>query len=103
VLHLTEEEFSNLPLGAEPETIDAMLKADSPLPAGLSSSDTAQLMVLKTKFKGISRKQAEGDLICDMQQILQFLEGDTMGQKKEICLFIMYVQNRTISTQAGSR
>jgi hypothetical protein len=90
VLHLSQEEFEQLPLGAEPETIDAMLKTDSPLPAGLSAGDTAQLMLLKTKLKGISRKQAEGDFICDMQQILQFLEGDTMGQKKEICLLVMY-------------
>jgi hypothetical protein len=57
VLHITQQEFEELPLGAEPETIDAMMHTDAPLPRGLSASDTAQLMVLKTKLKGITRKQ----------------------------------------------
>jgi hypothetical protein len=90
VLHLSQEEFEQLPLGAEPESIDHMLKADSPLPAGLSASDTAQLMVLKTKLKGITRKQSEAQFISDMEQILQFLEGDTVGERKSICLYVMY-------------
>ena len=90
VLHLTQKEFEELPLGVEPEQIDSMLRPDSPLPSSLSASDVQQLTLLKTKLKGITRKQQEGDFICDMQQILQFLQSDTLGQKKEVVLFIMY-------------
>lgn len=102
VLHLTQQEFEELPLGAEPEQIDSMLQTDAPLPRGLSAADTAQLMVLKTKLKGLSRAQKECDFVGDMEQILKFLDGDTMGQKKEIALFIMYkIERFLLKGQSG--
>jgi ABC-type protease/lipase transport system fused ATPase/permease subunit len=56
----------------------------------LFTYDVQQLTLLKTKLKGITRKQQEGDFICDMQQILDFLQSNTLGQKKDVVLFIMY-------------
>lgn len=46
-------------------------------------------MVLKTKLKGLTRKQRQCDFEADMDIILGFLQGDTLGQKRDIALFVM--------------
>jgi hypothetical protein len=96
VLHITEEEFAQLPLGVEPDVIDSMVDVDSKrVPKGLSDGDLQQLLVLKSKLKGMSTQNKEVDFISHIEEVMAFLEGDSsIGQKKEICLYVMYKLER---------